>query len=519
MAQTASATLKAKAEAATRVISRELRIAWGRDIDEWPTDWATQSTDETTRLLDISIDRRLDVDSALGRSAGPVAQLRFTLSNHDQRFSPYNESGALYASLNGETTTPGGETVRYPALWSTPVRLRMGFWDAVNGHEYVTLFSGAIDDVQEGYGIDGARVAITALDRGMALLNKTASSQVSSDVAIDKWIRALVSAYGNIATGTTLDRSFFALPHIWLDDEPLWPEVQAAAQSDGGYAYFDETGVFYYRNAAWWALASDSLTAQATMDSNFQTLTPGYNYQNVATGVVVEYQPRMPGGEQVIWRKDGIIVPPIGETTIEAKFSYPVTVLLTPATPGDWLPVSSGGVDLSGKVALDIRNQNAQRADLVFTNSSNQTVFIPKMQLRGLALVGGPQERIERDVETPLVPENKKTIGGNAYIQTAGQAELLATLTAYRMRYPRLTYAFAGAPALPWLQLGDRVAIDVPEPLTADRYAIITGLGFQWQPEGGFTMSVEAVDVAALYEYDDYHVIGTDDYGDGVLFV
>lgn len=520
MAQSITGTnLATNAAAATRVIAVELRIAWGRDADEWPTDWATQSTDETTRLLDVSWDRRLELDSAQGRGVGPLAQLRMTLDNYDQRFSPYNEGGALYASLNGETTTAGGVTVRYPKLWMTPVRLRMGFYDATNGNELVTVFSGLIDEPRETYGLDGERLQVTCLDRGAGLLAKNASTIIQEDMMASDWIRYLVSSLGGIATGTTVERAFFTIPYAWLDDEPIWSEVQAAAQSDGGYAYFDELGTFYYRNAAWWATAAASLTAQATISSQFQTFTPEYSYRTVATGARVEYQPREPGGEQVIWRSDKVIVVPPAGATIEAKFQYPTFLVLTPSKPGDWLPVSSGGLDMSGSVGLDVQNFNAQRADLVFTNTANQTVFIPKMQLRGLALVGGPQEQVDIDVTTPLVPENKRNIGGNAYIQTKAQANLVANLTAYRMSYPRLMHQFRGVPALPWLQLGDRIAVDVAAPVTADRYGVITGLSFSWRPEGGFLMDIDAADVAGLYEYSDYHVIGTDDYGDGVVFL
>lgn len=524
MAQTASADFKNKAAAGTRIVSRELRIAWGRDADAWPTDWATQSTDETLRLLDVTWDRRLDMTRALGQGAGPVAQMSLTLDNYDQRFSPYNEAGALYASLADTTTTAGGATVSYPTLYMTPVRLRMGFWDAVNGHEYVTVFSGVIDDAQESYGTGGERVTLTCLDRGGVLIGKKASSVISENVSVDGWLRRLVSDYGGIATGQTLDRAFFTLPFAWLDDEFLWSEAQQAASSDGGYAFFDEVGAFQFKNAAWWALAADSTTAVATIDTRYQTFNPAYSWRDVTTGVIVEYQPRAHGGEQVVWRSnETIVVPPSGKT-IEAKFQYPVTILLSPATPGDWFPVTSGGVDMSASVSLDVQEQYAQRAKLVFVNASNQTVFIPKMQLRGLSLIGGPQEQIDIDATTALVPENKPTISGNPYVQTEAQAELIATLNAYRLSYPRLTHKFAGVPALPWLQLGDRITIDIQDhsttnPMTTARAGIITGLSFSWQPDGPFTMALDAVDVDGLFEYDDYHILGTDDYGDKVAFV
>ena len=524
MAQTTTASLKANSAAITRIISRELRIAWGRDGDDWVTDWATQGTDETARLLDFSIDRRLDLQSALGQGNGPVAQMRLTLDNRDQRFSPYNEAGALYASIHGSTTTPGGTTVTYPTLYQTPIRLRMGFYDTSAGHEYVVLFTGVIDDVSESYGLSGERVQVTCLDRGGVLIGKKASSTITESVSIDGWLRRLISDFGGIATGTTLDRAFFQIPYAWLDDEGLWSEAQQAAASDGGYAYFDEIGAFYYRNAAWWATATDSTTSQATISTRYQDFNPSYSWRDVRTGVIVEYQPRAPGGEQVVWRSDDtIIVPPEGKT-IEAKFSFPVTILLDPSAPGDWLPISAGGIDMTSKISLDVQDRYAQRAKLVFTNTANQTVFIPKMQLRGLALVGGPQEQIDVDATTPLVPENKPTIGGNPYIQTKGQAQLVANVMGYRMAYPRLIHRFSGVPAMPWLQLGDRITIDIQahdgtNAMTSDRYGIITALTFIWQPEGAFLMTIEAADVAGLFEYSDYHVLGTDNYGAKRAFV
>lgn len=526
MAQVTTPTLKANAAASARVISRELRIAWGRTASTWPTDWATQSSDETTRMLDVSLDRRLSLDSALGRGAGPVAQMRVTLDNYDQRFSPHNSAGPLYASISGTATTAGGASVRYPRLWMTPVRLRMGFYDTGAGHEYLTVFSGLIDYPSETYGLDGEQVALVCLDRGAALLDVPASSTIHEDVLIDAWLRYLVSTRGGIATGQTLDRAFFSIPFAWLDDERLWSEVQQVAASEGGTAFFDEVGAFQYRNAAWWATAPDSIstTNTAVISAQYATFRPDINHKALATGSIVEYQPRAHGGEQIAWRSNETIAVPPGWKKVEARFSYPVSVLLTPAAPGDWLPVSSGGLDMTDKISLDIQEQTAQRANLVFINDALQTVFIPKMQLRGLALIGGPQEQVDVNAAAALVPTNKPRIGGNPYIQTKGQAQLVAALVAYRNSYPRLTYHLTGVPALPWLQLGDRIGIDLQAhsgttPISDIRYGIITSLSSSWRPDGAYLMDIEAVDVAGLFEYSNYHILGATNYGAGVAFV
>lgn len=508
--------LAANGEALARTICYELRIAWGRTADTWPSDWATQSTDESARLRDVSWDRRFALDKTLSFGQSPLAQMRLTLDNYDQRFSPYNTSSPIYSSISADATTPGGATMRYPKMWQVPVRLRMGFVDATNGNEFLTVFSGLIDTVGDDFGTSGDTVTLTVLDRGAALLDRKASTKVFRNWYSDAIARQLVEVHGGIPVGE-IDRGTFNVPFWWLDDESIWAEVQYVAQADGALAFFDEYGAFQYKNAAWWATSEYSTVSRATFDSDhFQTLSPSVDYKTLATGAIVEYQPRSYGGEQVLWRSNTTIVLPTGETTVQARFSMPATEIFPPAYPGDWLPATGGGIDASNSVSVELVNPSGQRVDLLFNNGDNQTVFVQKMQLRGLVLVGGPQEQVEQAVATPLVPTKTEKLGGNAYVQTRAQAQLIALLTASRMRYPRLTYKTSG-PALPWLQLGDRVTIDAT-PLSSARYAIVTGLSFSWSPDQPWTMTADSVDVAALYEYDNYHIIGTDRYGEKVAF-
>lgn len=525
MAQSASSTLKASAASSDRAVTLSFRVAWGRTADDWPSNWATQATDESARVLSLSVDRRLDMQSALGSST-PAARMSIVLDNRDQRYSPFNSSSPLAASILGTATTAGGVSVEYPRLRMTPVRLRMGFTDVGNGNEYVTLFTGVIDDADDSYGLSHAQVQLTCLDRSAVLLDRKASTEVVNDVPIDDWLRRLVSDIGGIATGQTLDRATFSVPHAWLDDEGIWSEIQQAAAADGGYAFFDESGVFLYKNAAWWAMAPDSTTPVVTIDTRYQQLNPAAPWRDVASGVIVEYQPRGAGGEQIIWRNDGTLVVPPGVKEIDAKFSNPVTLLLPPVSPRDWQAVTSGGMDITPEVGIELFEQRAQRCKIKITNNAPQTVFLHRMQMRGLTLVGGPQEQIDISADTPLVPENRLRIGRNPYIQSSAQADLIATLAAWRKIYPRLVYSLTGVPALPWLQLGDCITL-APETrpdtgtsvLASSRKAIITGMAFSWQPVGGFLMNIEAVDAAGLFEFGGYHVLGTHKYGNGRVFV
>ena len=108
MAQTATATYKTNASKAVRVPVRELLVAWGRTADTFPDDWAAQAVDESARIKSINWTRQLDMKGPLAQGTSPVAALTVELDNYDNRYSPFNSAGALYASLLASTTTAGG---------------------------------------------------------------------------------------------------------------------------------------------------------------------------------------------------------------------------------------------------------------------------------------------------------------------------------------------------------------------------------------------------------------------------
>ena len=83
MAQTSGTNLATNAAAISRVPCFELRIAWGRTT--WPTDWATQSSDETARCMNYGYSR-ISIDPSEVGSEKP-AELSITLNNQDQRYN------------------------------------------------------------------------------------------------------------------------------------------------------------------------------------------------------------------------------------------------------------------------------------------------------------------------------------------------------------------------------------------------------------------------------------------------
>lgn len=508
MAQDITGTNLATTAAATdRVTCVELRVAWGRT--SWPTDWASQSTDETARLLDFGMQRNLSVDPLQMGDARP-AGLTVTLDNRDQRYSAFNTSSAITSSILGSTTTAGAITVTYPKLYGSPVRLRVGYYDTTNGNELVTIFSGYIDDPQrDTFGVSGDRLTLTCLDRGVELVDKRHSTTMRTNRRADQWIGTVLDVLG---VSSTLDTGTFTIPYVWMDDETLWQECMDTAQADGGWFFVDELGVATFKAATWWATDSDSTNVQATITTaNIQDVGNSVDWRMLATGVIFEYTPRIPGGEQDLYRSQDVLIIPPGEKAIDVRFSYPADAGDLPKPT--WTAITSGGRRLND-VYLTFSDTSAQRTTLNFTNNSGETAFIPPFVIRGRAVMGPAAKTVEYN-PTGLAPFDKiMRVSGGPYVQTEAQANMLKVLYGDRMRYPRMTYTIGGFKALPWLQLGDRVQVNVTAPYTSTRDVILTGISLAWQPGGPLLQTLTGVDVLGLYEYDNYFVIGTDSYGD-----
>ena len=509
-AQSISGTsLATNAAAASNEPCYSLQIAWGQSA--MPSDWSTEAENETGRLLSWKLDRQLSVDPLRFGDTRP-ATLSLTLSNDDLRYSAFNTSSAITSDILGSTTTPDSQTVYYPKLHGSPVRLRLGYTDSVNGNEYVTSFTGRIDDRQtDAYGISNLTLSLNCLDRSAEIVDRRDSSETHVNIYPGDWIAAVLGRAG--ITSFDLDQGWFRIPYAWMDDETIWQECNDAAGADGGYFFFSETGVATYRGPDWWLTATDSTTTQATITTaNIQNIIANTDWSTLASGLVLPYTPRVAGGEQVLYASQDVVVVPPGEKRVKINFSYPRddTPLGTPSITA----VTSGGRPLTG-VTLVLDEVYAQRATLVFNNSTNITAFVTPFDVLGYALVGTERKTIEPTI-TSLLPYAKTVKPReNPYIQTDAQATLVASLLGERLRYPRFVYTLDGFPAMPWLQLGDSIHINVTDPYTADRDAIIIGISMSGSPSSPFVQQLTAIDTAALYEYaSQYFVIGTSVYGD-----
>jgi hypothetical protein len=98
----------------------------------------------------------------------------------------------------------------------------------------------------------------------------------------------------------------------------------------------------------------------------------------------------------------------------------------------------------------------------------------------------------------------------NIYVQSVAQAKMLAAMLKDWSEAPRVYFTIQNAVGNPSRRLGDRITLnDAGAGSSLDGF--ITGLGFKFSAQGGFTQSIECVAAAGLYPHqtEGYFVIGT----------
>lgn len=502
MAQAATATLRANWAADTAVLSPYVAIQW--DGVNW--------TEETGRVQ--SMDWAASVqDPSSGLpflGAAVISSASLTLHNADHRFSADNAASPLYAAI------------RY-GFKRIPVRISMGFWDASAGHERLRQFTGRIWKVRE---VNSGTPVVMLTLQGMELdlgQFKT-STPLYRDRRVDQVISTLL-ARANVGVGG-LERGMTPIPYLWLDDENVWAECQRLAQADAGMFYCDELGVARYRRITTLLEHADATSSQATLTGRAWEIGAEELGLSAYTRVVVEYTAREQGIEEVLYEEaQPIEVLPGGVVRqFTARYRYPAAALILPVAGTDYQAVSAAGTSMASSlyVALPENDRQTQRCLVRFSNPhAYQSVYVYGFQLRGYPLLG--EESHDAAAVVPALtlqtywrnaPADEKVyrIAENDALQTAAQAERLAGVLRDWLGVPRRLLKWSG-PAVPWLQLLDRVTIQDPEAgINADAYVLHKECSYA--PDATWDMTLIALPVAELFAYPTYFRLGASTYQD-----
>ena len=482
----------------TRTIAKRLYVAW--DMTNW--------VDESARVISISGENRFTRPTDAGTSSrGQVDRCTIELNNNDGRYSALNSAGALYAYLQDGKA------------YHAPMYLQV----AIDGSTFTTIFTGVIKIPQETTPTsrETASVSLECRSRDELLLALRSSTTISNMQARTGYTEGQhIQAWLDDASVTnyTIDSGVYTVPYAWLDDESILEEIWAIAGACGGRFYADPLGVYTFEDATHW-LKSPHTTSQETLTrADFASFSANYSDADLFNVVTVETSARYVDAPDVLWTPDEtVIVPPSTTKTMTARLRAAAYSIDAP----DFKAATGGGWDITADVSVSATNY-VQRAELTIVNSNaTHTAYLSPFQLTGKALAGGPTQEESRNSAThgangafwtATRGTRTKTIRGNAYVQSRGQAASLALFLLNRSEYPRLTYKLGGVPGKPTRKCGDRITVNDTVTMSAGRDAFIVGMAWRINASG-YVCDIEAMDAATLFPYASYFVIGTNKIG------
>ena len=445
---------------------------------EWQTGvW----TDESDNVIGFEVTREL---FRLGAEMLPASTLdvgSLTLHNTDWRYS---------ADYTGGDDTIRAHLSGVKGVTDKQFRVDIGFTLADTSIEYCRLFSGRL--YRDNPNQDQALMVYQVRDALQDLLQRKVSTGLYTNKSHDELVALFAAAGQWTVDSDYLDPSPFRVPAAWLDDESALTDLQAVAASAGGFIFSDAYGRLCFRLSSWLA---DSASVFSFAAKDFQQMTPMRNPDNLATGVVVDYAPRIEGEASVVYEfnEAGKIIPPNSSVTLRARLDRPVKEVFDLVADDDYWFLTPGGRPMNHKITIT-KTTYAQAVDLTIANShATLPASLVFLRLRGTPIEGGPTgERVRRLVGTEAENSRVRSERGNAYVQTSNMAGLLLEMIADRVGVVEKAVRMTQAPGLPHLELGDHVTVADPrDPSGVGHIGPILRMTSRWtQPQWGAPLRV-----------------------------
>jgi hypothetical protein len=492
-------------------------IVWSLMVD-----WSLSGSyvDESQRLVSANGSVRLATpESSISSPRGTTDQCSLQLDNHDGRFSALNTAGPLYSYLQ-----LGG-------AYNAPFYLRVSI---DGGSSFSRVFTGVVKIPQDvpPTPAAAATVNIDGRSNDEILLNHRMSTSIDTFRALHDAgssehdiMSAWLNQAGVAAGGMSLDPGLVVLPWAWMDDESPIDDIWNMAAACGGRFYCDQDGIYRYENMQHWLFSPHNTPRETIDQSGYEAMEgPTYDDKELYSGVTVVAAPRetMPLGP--VWSStDKIVVAPGATTTITAQMRQPAYTL----NSLPYTVVSGGGRNMAGVVNVSTL-QYAQRCQITIVNSDpTYAAEVVSMQLFGLAVNGSPTVQEARtsthafwSSHSGSRPGRTKLIRGNPYVQTQGQAALLANFLRDRYQLPRLGWRLRNVPGDPFRRLGDRVTVGNNQVMSATRDGFLTAITWRVSNKG-FIQDLELLDAGlasdgtGLFGSSDFFVLGTNTLGNG----
>jgi hypothetical protein len=503
---------------ATTAMASERRVAFRLLCDWAEAGFGSEGswTDESQYVTRVSGTLEgSDYLNGIGAVGGGVAGVcNVTLRNPDLgaqgfRFSPSNASGPLYSSIADS------------AWFLKRAVVEMGFYSGATP-ERLRQMTGYIVGWREDYA--RRQVTLEIRDRAAGAALARAATGIYVDTRAGDYMAALCALLGRdpVEVGDQkLDDGVMLSPFQWADDETVWEEMGLLAEAQVGRVWFDKDGDLHFDDGAHWVKPQtnawdDPATSQATLTvDDFLACSPHYNPDNVYNDVIVEYQPRYIGVEQVVYStSETQVVPPSGSITFDAEYRYPVYSTETPRKDDDFTAVSAGGTNLNDDMTVTVGSGAGKATITIENGNADYAAYVVRLDIRGRPMLSKEASKYQAEDAATLTRFRRTRTVQNPYVQAARHAEMIGDFALARYKDAIQELSLKNVRGIPWLEPGDRVT--VAESKTGVNAAFFVGrMQWSWAPGAIYAMSLDLMRVSDIFASEDYFVIGTDKYGSG----
>jgi hypothetical protein len=495
---TATDTLKANAVLNYRVPCLKVSFQW--DGENW--------TDEGAYVLawERTIESaRVESGAAIFGSA-VAGKASITLDNTTNRFSQYATGGAIYDYISN------GKFQRMP------VKIEAGFVDTGAGAEYLTQFVGFVVNITE----DATEKTVTLYceDQSVELRNRRLSTSVVAGKSAGEWVEIVTGCVNDSLTAESranipysVDEGRFAYDFLWMEDDYVWDEFNRLAEADGGRFYFCPSGSLRYEDPT--HLLLDTTSRHTFTTAKFANLTHQWQWQQPPVNhVIVRYRPRYIAAYEVIYRASEVLVIKPGETlNHKAEFSNAVWAIVDPVASVDYVAINAARQDCTSDLTVGTLTEYAKSATIPLTNGNTyETLYVTRLQLRGYPIGFRDVDSIEKTNTTSIAQYGKTTrTVSNPYIMSYRHADAIGQFTIDREKDPKQVIGLRGIPAIPWLEVSDRITVvEADSGTNVDAYILreTQGMSFMNPQDAKYYQHIDALPVTSLYPYSDYFQIG-----------
>ena len=415
-------------------------------------------------------------------TSGQVAQCTIIMDNSTGRFSSFNTGGALYSYIQS------GKTYHVPVIVQISVE-PAGSASAT----YNRVFTGVARVPFEVTLTTDQAQTITFDCRGNeeVLLNKrTRTPQADFKAYRDngategEFMTDVLTDAGIDAGDQEIDDGLFSIPFPWIENESIVENLWQLAAMCGGRFYCNKAGEYCYENATHWLTAAVHTTSQQsyTRGTGFGSLELVWDETELAQEISVSYTERDIGQAGSIYDSPNLQVGAGQEKTIYADFSSPVYEI----TEFAYTAGTNGGVDLSADVTVTPTHY-AQSSKLVVENANATTQANVRIKITGKPVEDGETKTIAPESVDSFWSDKigrTRKVSGNRWVQSEGQADMLAQLMRARQDAPTLVAKMKKCSGFSARTLGDRITITDDELDLAATQFYITNISWSYSAKG-----------------------------------